>query len=1655
MNKQVEGNRRRIAGGDLGSLRLSPLSPLPSPLPRSRRGVLLIVVLAVLAMFALIAMAFVVISGHAQRGAKSMERFEQAVDPPEKLLHQAAMQVFRGGPMLSDVTGAPDPTSVMGAHSLLEDIYGNDAETGTVTDASVDTLLPQLVNLQVSGLTTSQISRRIGCVLTITDLPNGSTAVQQALLGQSTRIVAASPASSILQIMAFPNIDDTTVAQLVGTKFIINGVPFSGTGFGYDSTANNLDLTYDSSQLQLSSDSASATNWPVALLPNLPLSIYTDPAKNPSLIYTFGGANEDYDAADFQNMLLAAQVPLYNASSQLTRLYTLPSLHRPSLVRYWMSEKGATSFEQDDWKNFAKDNLELCRKITLRPIGGFDGSDHPNFDGGNPDFNAAWNIIGSGGPWDVDNDGDGTMDSVWVDLGMPVRSTADGRLYKPLFAILCVDLDGRLNLNAHGSLPQTDETLYSTLSFYSATLADGPPPSFLGQGFGPADINPCTLLGRTYSQHIMSGDNNYQGRYGTDGDVGGIGNAYPGYAGMDKLNQHQCFNYGTGYGKHYWLFDDVNYAGSYGSPLDVFGVGVMGLHDDGAPVYGTMRYKGVTEVGFGCYVGDSPYELQIGQNQFYGQPSSAKTVDNPFSPAELERILRPFDRDAPSLPDRLAQLTTTDPGDPNDSILYNYRHLLTTESWDLPCPNVVTPSSMSDAERALIGGRVKHITDLLRARGVDESHFSELLPTDLLAGLRMNINRPFGNGVDDLADDNDVIDAPAETTGQAVTLSGDTVSSFSFDGTDGSTSGVTTSLAARQREARYLYVLACLTVDLDSFNSRFGDYTETARFLAQWAVNVVDFKDRDSIMTRFDYDPDFANPCGTISDGWNPTTAGTCTVWGCERPELLISETLAFHDRRTQDTEEEEVDTEEGDGCTDPAKTTADPPDASFDQVFKPQGSLFVELYNPWSDMTPQSGDLCASIYGEVKLDRLTPSTAGAQYPVWRLITVDKEDADLDPDDPEGFADSTKWPTIERAVYFVRPDSGATLPPDVDVKYYPNSNQAAKIAPIYSGGHVLIGSGESTDTTSSTTYLGFKSGETPGSKTSGQRRIVLTPSADPLQTGQVAVYNDGGDDDSASVINIHSAAVVISEPQRLNISEPNDGYTSSTSNYDPTNGYDPVLDIPLDISDAPSAEIKAAIMNDGRTDRVKVIHLQRLANPLKPYNNTPSSEDYNPYRTIDSMAVDLTAFNGVDNGDDPKVTTDTNSNEFYTRQRGQNNDDDPDAMNLWAQEPIDEENSPSKNTHLPFPPSSPTSYASFNLKWPLHHSFGILNDPFFDEAFNNALCPKTPFPWLTWLNRPYVSPVELMQVSWRRSSQLLGNYDMNKSGNPYTDASVPFPHLTNYFVSDQTSSSDEELHRLFEYLGVVSPFVRADIQANPNAAVNSANNKPPFNNISTYREPGRINLNTIYDQRVFNSLMNGSLADVSWSDFAGSRRGYPLAGLNHVLSTNASYPTLFARPFRSFGGAELVPSLGGDELEYDREIDATLLREGTSGTPLFQYESTNDVDNTERNPYFRYQGLQRLSNLVTTRSNVYAVWITVGYFEVEPATTTTHPGWSQAEILAACPDGYTLGQELGVDTGEIERHRAFYMFDRSIPVGFQRGKDLNVDKAILIERFIE
>ena len=109
------------------------------------------------------------------------------------------------------------------------------------------------------------------------------------------------------------------------------------------------------------------------------------------------------------------------------------------------------------------------------------------------------------------------------------------------------------------------------------------------------------------------------------------------------------------------------------------------------------------------------------------------------------------------------------------------------------------------------------------------------------------------------------------------------------------------------------------------------------------------------------------------------------------------------------------------------------------------------------------------------------------------------------------------------------------------------------------------------------------------------------------------------------------------------------------------------------------------------------------------------------------------------------------------------------------------------------------------------------------------------------------------------------------------------------------------------------------------------------------------------------------------------------------------------RPFRTPGGASLTAAG-----EPARETDVTLLRgdpdahhaatvrggRRPDGIVIEQPEATPDATprprlpwpawTINRNPYFRYQAIQKLGSVVSTHSNVFAIWITVGYFEVMP-----------------------------------------------------------------------
>ena len=175
-----------------------------------------------------------------------------------------------------------------------------------------------------------------------------------------------------------------------------------------------------------------------------------------------------------------------------------------------------------------------------------------------------------------------------------------------------------------------------------------------------------------------------------------------------------------------------------------------------------------------------------------------------------------------------------------------------------------------------------------------------------------------------------------------------------------------------------------------------------AKRIAQWATNAVDYRDTDARCTRLRYDP---NPF----DGFDLSDAAKNVVWGTERPELEISETLAFHDKRIRRNLEKSRDQNDESITPDgelPADTDDDPDDdiradSDMDQFRIPEASSFVELRSLRSPLNPdlqdQSPRLPRGLYtsdNKLDLGRIV-GNGNQRSPVWRLAIGEAVRGDL------------------------------------------------------------------------------------------------------------------------------------------------------------------------------------------------------------------------------------------------------------------------------------------------------------------------------------------------------------------------------------------------------------------------------------------------------------------------------------------------------------------------------------------------------------------------------------------------------------------------------------------------------------------------------------
>ena len=1239
----------------------------------------------------------------------------------------------------------------------------------------------------------------------------------------------------------------------------------------------------------------------------------------------------------------------------------------------------------------------------------------------------------------------------------------NGTSYKAKAAVLVLDLDGRINLNAHGSRTDVENpsdinefnsgnNLYpnvtnpmgggmATLIVPMATLPRG-------AGRGPAEISVAVSkvtgdINGTGLPEMLSGDqgqtgqttptnpdaatgrekpklNRVEGRYGDtpwdpntsqlwDPNTSPLLTAKPG---VPNINDNLSFDKWVGTKDTIFFLDTASRY--YSSPSDLKGRMRIWVDEFGQPNY----YKPYWDAATGkteypnrgwCddEVVDDPYEVRLGRNGFRtgwihdpstGGSTPSAAADNLYTPADLEGILRYLDADSLKLPRRLVSLS-------RDWASQN-RLSVTTESWDSP---VVGSSAFMNAVAQLA------------------SSTPTMFSPETLMGHRIDLNRPFH----------------------------DTLTNEPNDGLGN---------LRRQTFAKHLYAAAYALAGNGSDIS-----SAEARELAQWAINMVDFRDTDTTITGFEFDT-------TLTNGWQvdndlSTTNGQdrAVVWGCERPEILLTEAICWHDRGTEDA---------AIGGTLVDKDTTQRDD-DFDQKRRPQGAFFFELYSPWQsrafefdnasnaksvkdgssppedvrgEPVPRELDASTNPMGNespgystsARLDLARKSSGG--FPVWRIVSVKRSTPQsyvppaLKPNvkDPGDASLGANAPVVHRAFYFTQPPASLLSA----------SGDPAAGKPVFWCNQTFLPLDPHQPLSFGTPAV--RTGITQNSGAFAQVAIDRvydssnnSPQTRPATLTEPVAQNPKDDPYHILAQSLGSGLAGNSSQLQSTVDQPLDDVSA--------NGINPLL----------GPDGARVLFQNGRHANFFFLHLQRLADPTQPWDAKT-----NPYQTIDTLPVDLTVVNydgigaNAANHDEPCVvpgsippTPGGPFVDLFDKQRDYgpisvergntiatpaNYDFDIWSARVYAGAPTNNDNDyrllssgdlPSQRDALPVQESpnpqqdatlraapQPTKTNSFNL---LASRFGA----------GNSGVPSRPFPWLFWANRPFNSAVEVAMVPRTSSFELLRKHST-------ANAAKPFGHLPGFFdtaladlaapwtfITGRTNVMIPPITSFLDLVHVASPFSDIYGSAPSNMLTSVGLDVFPYNQFSHFREPGRVNVNTVTSKNVWEALFGKTdpASLPAWNKDLLSGSGSPAKSLLEVFQ-KIKDPTVLKLGFLDFHNDEI----SFEDTNHDGILD---MGEDTNANGVFDTPN-DDYRNTDKNIFFRYQTMNRLANNVTVRSNVFAIWITVGFFE----------------------NGST--KELGSDTGELDRHRGFFLFDRSIPVGYETGKDHNVTDAVLLRRII-
>jgi hypothetical protein len=407
-----------------------------------REGIVLLVVMAMLALFATVALSFVFYAEYeatAARFGSQAQTPAQADVEPELLLSYFLSQL---------IYDTDNVYSSMRGHSLARGMYSYDPlHLNEIPFNGIGRYRSTLMNT-VSGDSKSSV-----VMINNTDFSDPGIPQRSPETNAQT-IMNASEAGNVVTI--------TTLKPhgfLKNQKVTVAGVPVA----------------------------AYNGQFAIAAVPSTTTFTYTHgtkglpPSPNPGgLASVYIAGNVAWTYPDLNNMFLGA----VNASGEVL----IPSFQRP-----WLGVSGSS-------------NNAWAKYMTLRPHESYHNQFvSPDWDGNGDVKNLEWGL----GSRNVGG-GYTNNDSIWMDLGFPVLTAPNGKRYKALFAPLIVDLDNKINLYVHGNtMTNAGNNLKQPLMTHHAS----------NQGWGPWEVNLSKVLhnGPGAAEWLQLFRGSPIGRYGPDG----------------------------------------------------------------------------------------------------------------------------------------------------------------------------------------------------------------------------------------------------------------------------------------------------------------------------------------------------------------------------------------------------------------------------------------------------------------------------------------------------------------------------------------------------------------------------------------------------------------------------------------------------------------------------------------------------------------------------------------------------------------------------------------------------------------------------------------------------------------------------------------------------------------------------------------------------------------------------------------------------------------------------------------------------------------------------------------------------------------------------------------------------------------------------------